>query len=398
MAPRRCLWLTAELPERPRNGGHVYSRGLREALGAAGVMVEVVGLGPPEGNESNPVNRRPVPGGMRPWWGSVVSRLPNLCYMPASSAFRQAIDTVRREGGWDIVVVDHLQMAWVLKCWPGLGLRQGGTPLVFVTQNHEQSVRLAVAAGEARLSPKGLVLRADARKAVALERRMVASADLVTTITDADAAAFAESSPDTAMFVAPPGYADPHVRPIRSAERARRVVIVGSFDWHVKASNFCQFVRAADPVFAAAGVRLTVVGRVPDSVIAALGPLHGTELLGWVDDLGPVLGDCRVAVVAEPGGGGFKMKALDYLFHHVPLAVTRGSVEGIDLAGGRALVQADDVESLARMIVARIDDVDALDETAARAYRWASTRFHWANTGLVLAQALERCCPHGVKT
>lgn len=389
MAPRRCLWLSAELPERPRNGGHVYSRGLREGLAAAGIRVEVMGLGPDDGDEGPGVIRRAVPGGMRPWFGSVVSPLPNLSYMPATSAYQLSVDVARREGGWDFVVVDHLQMAWVPKRWPELGLAQGGVPLVFATQNHEESVRLAVAAGQSRRSPKGVILRADARKAVASERRMVAAADLVTAITDADAEAFASGSPGTPVVVLPPGYVDPRVMPVPAAARSRRVAIVGSFDWHVKAANFRQFVRAADPVFAAAGIRLSVVGRVPDDVAAELGPLQATELLGWVDDLAAVLGDCRVAVVSEPDGGGFKMKALDYLFHHVPLAVTRGSVEGIDLAGGRAVARADDAEALARAIVACIDDTDRLDAVAARAYRWAVDRFDWAATGLALAQAVE---------
>jgi len=389
-AALRCLWLSAELPERPRNGGHQYSRGLRQGLAEAGAIVEAFGLGPPSGDEGPGVIRRAVPGGMRRWYGSLLSPWPNLTYMPATGPYRRAVTEAIAQRRWDVVVVDHLQMAWVAKAWPDLGRAQGGVPLVFATQNHETSVRTAVAAGRSWRSPKGAVVRLDTRKSVALEQWMVQRADAVTCITEADAAAFARDRAGLRCVVLPPGYDDPHVEPVPSAQRSRRVVIVGSFDWHVKAANLRQFVTAADPVFAAAGIRLSIVGRLPKGFAAELGELRATELLGWVDDLAEVLRDCRVAVVSEPDGGGFKMKSLDYVFHHVPLAVTTGSVEGLDPSAGVVLVERADAGSLAAEIVRRVDATDELDAVAARAYGWAADRFSWRRSGEQLAALLEQ--------
>ena len=103
--------------------------------------------------------------------------------------------------------------------------------------------------------------------------------------------------------------------------------MVGSFEWHVKAANLRQFLLAADPVLAGAGIELVVVGRVPGAVLDELRPrLRATQFAGWVERLADVLGEARMAVVDEPVGGGFKMKTLDYVFHHLPVAATAGSV------------------------------------------------------------------------
>ena len=68
--------------------------------------------------------------------------------------------------------------------------------------------------------------------------------------------------------------------------------MVGSFEWHVKAANLRQFLLAADPVLAGAGIELVVVGRVPGAVLDELRPqLRATQFAGWVERLADVLGD-----------------------------------------------------------------------------------------------------------
>jgi glycosyltransferase involved in cell wall biosynthesis len=353
----------------------------------------VLGLGPRDGDEVPGVRRRPVSGTLRGWSGSLRSALPAVTHAPASQAYRAAVADVLAERTWDAVVIDHLQMAWVAQAHPRLGTRRDGPPLVFVTHNHESTVRTAAAAEYPLWTPRGLVLRIDSRKAARLEAATVAAADLVTTITESDAHAFRTGAgPGRSIpghvVVLPPGYEDPSVVPVPAARRARRVVMVGSFEWHVKAANLRQFVLAADPVLAAAGVELVVVGRVPEPVLERLRPhLRATRFAGWVDDLATELGDARLAVVDEPVGGGFKMKTLDYIFHHVPVAATVGSAEGLGADG--CLLQAPDAVSLARLLVAVVDDTDRLDALAAAAYRWAKRHFDWARSGERLAETLD---------
>ena len=149
------------------------------------------------------------------------------------------------------------------------------------------------------------------------------AADVVTAITDDDAAKFATSVPGLRCVIVPPGWGGTSSAPGRTplAQRQRRVGILGSFEWHLKQENLRRFVAAADPVFADAGIELVVGGSVPEDFRKSVAPhLRATQFAGWVDDLDAFFDGLRIGVVSEPLGGGFKLKTLDYIFRRVPLA------------------------------------------------------------------------------
>src|SRR3546814_12594130 len=93
-------------------------------------------------------------------------------------------------------------------------------------------------------------------------------ADVVTAITPEDGMLFRRQAPRKPVIVLPPGYAGTRVasRTI-TAETPRIAVMVGSFEWIAKRMNVEAFVSAADPVFAAAGIRLRIVGKGPPAKI-----------------------------------------------------------------------------------------------------------------------------------
>ena len=87
---------------------------------------------------------------------------------------------------------------------------------------------------------------------------------------------------------------------------------MGSFDWHVKQEGLRRFLAVADPLFADADCELVIGGRAPDHFRRSLeSGLRVTRFVGWVDDPGAFLDACRMGVISESLGGGFKLKALD---------------------------------------------------------------------------------------
>ena len=165
--------------------------------------------------------------------------------------------------------------------------------------------------------------------------------------------------------------------------------MLGSFEWHVKQENLRRFLTAADPVLAAAGVELAIGGRVPKQFQDEMAPLlKATRFIGWVDDVDQFLGGCRIGVIAEPLGGGFKLKSLDYIFHGVPIAAVRGSVAGLPLEPGVDTIEAADDAELARMIVDAIDDDGRLQALADRARERCRAAFAWPTRGRAIIDAV----------
>lgn len=389
MTASRWLWITPEIRDELTTGALVYSMNLARAIADEGVAMTMVGIGS-ELAPSNGIERITIDGELRGGWRSILSTLPNLAYACALDSFVERVRALLDEP-WDVVVVDGLQAAWasslVAAAHPG--------PSVFIAHNHEASLRWGVAREATWRSGKRIVLGADALKAARLERASARAATVITAITAEDAARLRRDAPDSTVIEITPGWsgeAPAELAP--TAARPRRVGIMGSFEWHVKQENLRRFVAIADPIFAAAGVELVIGGKMPDDFREEVGSGRtATTIVGWVDDPAEFLGRCRLGVIAEPLGGGFKLKSLDYVFHGVPLACLRDNAAGLPLEDGASMFESTDAASLARRVVAVIDDTDLLDAVATAAIDVCTTRFSWSQRGRALTEAVDGVRP-----
>ena len=388
----RWLWLSAELPGDLDTGLKVYSNGLTRALAERGCAVTVVGHGSRPDDAAEAIEWIEVDAELRTGLRSVASRLPNLSYAAAGPEMRAAIEA-QFEREWDVVVLDHLQMAWV-----DLGRLPRSTRTVFVTHNHEASVRREVARSHPWWSPRGALLRWDAEKAARLERSAATGCDRVTAISHDDADRFVADGIRPPVVV-PPGYDDPDRGPgTPMAERPRRVAVVGSFRWHVKAENLRTMVSGLAPALDGAGIELAIGGELdPDQVAELQAAMRGVHCVGWVDSIGDFLSTARIGLVAEPLGGGFKLKSLDYVFHHVPMAVVRGGIAGLPLVDGESVIEADDVAELGTSIVGLVDEAERLEAIATEAYEQCRRGFSWRDRAatLVAGTQWEGAAPDG---
>lgn len=348
MTPARCgatrvLWMTPTVAGRGITGREAYSEGLIRAANQNSLLEVSVHCACADRGEliSARVKAR-----------SAWSRLPAMCAASHLRRNRKAIRSALRQPH-DVLVVEHLQLGWVV-----LEAARRGTPCVFVSQNYESTARLG---DEPRGIIRRLVARIDQFKVERLEKRVLQCATLTTAITIDDAEAFRRCGARV-VRVLPPVALRQLVREPRIAE-ARVVAHFGSFIWSAKRQNLTDFLRESLPILEAADVRVRVIGPGDfESVAESLGRPQGLEYAGAVDEEGlqQVLQECRVAVVAEPRGGGFKMKVLDLIAAGVPLYVLKGSVAGVSLIDGVNCRIATTMADLAEAIVSEIDREDVL--------------------------------------
>lgn len=391
----RVLWLMNLPPFPTRSGLQRYSLDAARSLARAGATVRVISLDPDGlAGAAEPADRpddlefQPVPGRIRPRPLSLASPLPAMSFFAATSAFRKALSDALASD-WDAVVLDHLQTGWAA---PLVRRQRPSAVLCFLTHNFETRVRAEVAADRAASLPTRLGLRLDAAKVARLERRTAELADLVTGITGDDLREFERLRPGVPTLELTPGYTGERVASRElTGDVPRRVVIVGNLAWHVKRANLERFLDAAGATLHDAGVELHVLGGdAPAPWAAELQRRHPAAVVrGHVDDLRAELASARFGLVAEPMGGGFKMKTLDYVFHRVPLAVLQGSIAGLPIAPGDDHLQAPDERALGRAIVEHVDDLDALNRWQERAFERCAGAFDWDERGRRLHDALE---------
>jgi glycosyltransferase involved in cell wall biosynthesis len=382
----------------PLNAGdNVYTAHLARALAAAGASVTFMGLASPAPPSLRPAEELGsgiewsiAPGRPNPAVLALASSLPLVAARFGTRDYARHLKTTLRTRDFDAIIFDQYAMAWAIGHIQ-TSHRNGARPLiVHIAHDFETEVTADIARNFRGNLFRKAALRANARKTANAEHSLARAADVIVTLTAEDNESFARVSPLSAKLVLPPGYNGPRA-PERRILRAtpRRVAIVGSYRWTAKQMNLSAFLEAADPILQNAGVGLDVVGEMPDSLRKAWeARVKATRFHGFVDDLGEFLVARRMGLVIEETGGGFKLKALDYIFNRVPIAAIRGSIAGLPLAAGPHYLSFESMRELAQGVAAVIDDIERLNSLQQSAYEKCDTGFDWNERGRTLCNAI----------
>jgi len=391
----RCLWITRQDP-RPANSGElIYTLGLLKGLAAhPGIELTVLAHRAAKPGTLEIPNltwelHGDIPTGRL---CSLVSTAPSDSYRLGNPTMRGHFKRLLSSQPWDWIIVDQAACGWILSSLPA----HDHTRLAYVAHNHEAQVRKEVAADHSGSLPMRLVLKWDAAKYGRLERDLCAAADLITAITPRDQAAFEAEFPGKTRLVLPPGYEGPMVSspPPITADTPRKVVLAGAFEWLAKRRNLESFLAAADAPFRKAGIFFTVAGKTDPAYFASLSAMYPwAEFHANVPSIDPFLTGARIGLIPEALGGGFKLKALDYIFRGLPLAALEPALSGLPLSPGREVISADSPADLAREVARRIDDLDFLNASATRALDACRDSFHWADRGTALGRELASSSP-----
>lgn len=384
----RCLWITRQDPRPADSGELIYTLGLLNSLAARpGFEITVLA------HES----AKPCDGGPPVTWqlhGRIPSgRLKSLASTLPADAFRlgnpiqQAALGRLLEQKWDWILVDQAACAWALLMIPK------GARIAYIAHNHETEVRRQVAADGAGSPLMRVALKWDARKYGRMEAKLCRRVNLITAITPRDAAAFRGEVPGTPVCVLPPGYSgEIPAGPPReiTTETPRQVVLAGAFEWLAKRRNLESFLKAAAGPFQKTKIRFQVVGKADPEWFAALARQHPwADFEANVPSVAPYLDQARIGLIPEALGGGFKLKALDYIFRGLPLASVEAALSGVPVDPLTEAIAAPDPETLALDIAAKIDDLRFLNHAATRALEACRDAFHWQDRGATLGRALE---------
>ena len=390
----RCLWIARYIPYPLDAGAKVYSAKLAESLAAGGVMVRFMGIG-----ESGAIPAQcadidwlPIKRGSR--LRNIVapfSPLPNAAAIDASDAYIRALKLQLQED-WDAIVLDGYGTGWALKACLQYRGRRSRTRLIHVSHNHEERLWRGMARDSRVSLPRKLALWQNYYKVRALERRIVRSVDLLTTITEEDGASLGgELGPERTLTLTP-GYEGLVAGERRiGVDTPRRVILMGSFRWVVKQENLERFIALADPSFFQNGIELDVVGDVPPKLLATLRrQCRATRFHGFVEDVADLFAGARIAVVPEVFGGGFKLKFLDYFFARVPVATLSQAAAGLPQELREQTMARDSLSALVEAIISNIDRVDELNCMQQTAFAHSRARFTWHERAFNLKEAIMR--------
>lgn len=394
MNAMRCLWIARDLPFPMDAGDRIYSANMARAFSDAGAYVRFLGFkgknGTPHGDW--PVDIEEAGGDKHGSFRALLSRLPMAAAIHATKGYRGILGAQLRQS-WDVIVLDSYGSGWALDpCLRARNATAGRKPvLVYLSHNHEETLWRSMVRDSRAALPRKIALWQNYRKVRALERRLTGAVDLIATITGEDAALYAGKIAGKPTVVLTPGYSG-WVAPERTidADCPRRVVLVGSFRWVVKQENLRRFLELADRRFGRQGIRLDVIGDVPQSLLDEFRrSVQATEFHGFVKDVAPFFNAARMAVVPEMIGGGFKLKYLDYIFGRVPVASISAAAAGLPDGIRRNILCREDLRQLVDAIVEFTEQPGQLNRMQEQAFSAARSQFQWRDRGLLLKRALD---------
>jgi glycosyltransferase involved in cell wall biosynthesis len=294
-----------------------------------------------------------------------VTRTPISVLNYTTAAMRQKLAALLETSDFQIVQMESVHLVSYLPA-----LRAARTkPVVILDWHNIESELMERYSEHAPDVARRYYARATARKLRDLERRALVEFDAHLVVSERDRARLLDLMPAAKVFVIENGVDIDYYCPA-AVERAhsdwiggpvlggfagetssnsgprpvrRRVLLVGSMDYHANADAAAYFSREIWPALRKhrPDLTFTIVGRSPGPQVRALGTLPGVEVTGTVDDVRPYYREALASVVPLRVGGGSRLKILEAMAAGVPVVSTTLGAEGLDVSPGKDVIIAD---------------------------------------------------------
>jgi len=115
------------------------------------------------------------------------------------------------------------------------------------------------------------------------------------------------------------------------------------------------------------GARLLVAGADPPPRHVFADPANAVDLLGFVDDIQPLLSSCALFVCPIRSGSGVRVKLLEAFASGIPAISTTLGAEGLARTDGKFCALADDADCFSRKAIQLLEDSELASRMACRA-------------------------------
>jgi sugar transferase (PEP-CTERM/EpsH1 system associated) len=311
---------------------------------------------------------------------TLLSTWPDMGLRLWSSEFRQQLAAWLREGAYDVIQVEGLELArYVLNSPKSQGR------IVFDDHNAEYLLQKRIA--EAEIAARGWNAGAvyssiQWRKLRRFERQVCQQADRVVCVSEADADAVRQLDAALQPHVIPNGvdtefYRRENVTPLELPPHT--LVFTGTMDFRPNVDAMLWFAHDVLPLVKrdVPDVHLYIVGQRPHARLEVLRADPAVTITGAVEDTRPYTSAAQVYVVPLRMGGGTRLKLLEALALQTPIVSTTLGAEGFAVTSGQELLLVDDAAAFARAIVELLADRDRAQALGAAGRSFAVQHYDW---------------------
>jgi len=302
-------------------------------------------------------------------------------YLLASRAGMQELTEWTDDASFDAVLVSQLMMfPYVQPRW---------LPVTVLDSHNHEATRVRGIAEIGGSSPRRLAAALQVGAVRRYEEAVVRRVRLTLAVSPAEARQFDEIAPGR-VAVVPNGVDLERIPRLERMAESSDIVFVGSLDYSANVDAVRYFMTEMGPFVTSTGARFRVVGSNPPRALAqeARGAVLQTEVLGFVDDLAPIMRRARVFAVPLRRGGGTRLKILEAMAWGVPVVTTSAGSAGLDLVQGDHALIEDEPRAFAAAIDRLMDDDVLWRRLSSGGRKLVEDRYGWHAVGERLDAAL----------
>jgi glycosyltransferase involved in cell wall biosynthesis len=306
---------------------------------------------------------------------SLFTGTPYVRWVHESRPFRDAVTSWMARSAFNLVHVDSLDLLAYLPDLPKV-------PVVLNHHNVESQLLRRRADHDGGLV--GAYIRHQARLVEEAERTWCDRVDLNIAVSSGDASLLRALAPRAEFQVIPNGVDTTAFVPTKGTPSGG-LAFVGGYSWFPNADAMRYFATEILPLIRARrpNTRLRWIGKIPRESAREFTSL-GVEVMGYVDDIRPLMAEAECLVVPLRVGGGTRLKILDaWALGKAVVSTTVGS-EGLEIRHGSNILLADTPESFAAETLRVLDDASLRDTLAQGGRETAIQVYDWQSLGRVL--------------
>jgi glycosyltransferase involved in cell wall biosynthesis len=318
----RVLFISPMLPGKGHGGGHIATANFTSAFKELGADVTVLGFQTHDGQlahgEISAGRLTPETSTSRiraAVWGTqaILQRRAYTIQKWMSRRYKEQLLATLNAYAWDLIIVEHAQMAWVAR-------HLAGRPFVFLAHNAESEIYRELADMNGGMTR--YIYDRECRLISRAEAVLAQDAREVWTLSESDADYFrALGSRHVESFevgsISVPRAPASFIRPCAA--------MLGSWTWSSNRAGLDWYLAHVHPLLRET-IFVEIAGRGAEDVVG-LRPNLSSQ--GYVADAFAFLSDAACILVPSTKGGGIQIKTLDAIATGRPVIATEVAVRGL---------------------------------------------------------------------
>ncbi|MFU8833104.1 MAG: glycosyltransferase family 4 protein [Wenzhouxiangella sp.] len=305
--------------------------------------------------------------------------------------YRDAVQRAITEFRPEVVHFDTVSLA------PYLDLC-GNVPAVLNHHNIESHMLLRRAEQETNPLKKFYFWQEGTRLA-AYERKVARQFHLHLVCADLDGERLVGNVGSVPVEVVPNGVDLAYFQPASAGtiQRPDSMIFVGGLSWYPNAAAMRFFVEQVWPTLSERrpAAELSIIGRSPPTDLAKAAQRDPRiQVMGFVDDIRPIVDAAMVYICPIFDGGGTKLKMIDAMAMGKAIVAHPVAAEGLGLTNGHDVLMTEDPGEMAELCIRLFDDPDLRRRIGQAARTRAEQVFGFDAIGAALAKTYATLPPN----